>query len=41
LTDVLERLPATTHKDDLGVLLPAYWQPLAAAATPTRETCPA
>jgi hypothetical protein len=40
LTDVLERLPATTHKDGLGVLLPANWQPLA-AATPTRETCPA
>jgi hypothetical protein len=40
LTDVLERLPVMTHQDDLTVLLPAKWQTLA-AATPTRETCPA
>jgi hypothetical protein len=32
---------AMTNKDDLSVLLPADWQPVAAAATPTRETCPA
>jgi hypothetical protein len=41
LTEVLERLPAMTNQDDLTVLLPANWQTLAAAATPTRETCPA
>jgi transposase len=40
LTDVLERLPAMTNQDDLSVLLPANWQPVAAAATPFRETCP-
>jgi transposase len=41
LTDVLERLPAMTNQDDLSVLLPANWQPAAAATAPVRETCPA
>lgn len=36
LTDILERLPAMTNQDDLGVLLPSRWQP-AAAATPASE----
>jgi hypothetical protein len=39
LTDVLERLPAMTHQDDLSVLLPSYWQPATAANKPIRETC--
>jgi hypothetical protein len=30
-----------THQDDLSVLLPANWQPAAAANKPLRETCPA
>ena len=35
LADILERLPAMTNQDDLSVLLPSLWQPVAAAiATP-------
>jgi hypothetical protein len=34
LTDVLERIPAMTNQDDLGVLLPSRWKP-ANAASPT------
>ncbi len=41
LTDVLERLPAMTNRDDLSVLLPANWQPAAAATKQPRKTCPA
>jgi transposase len=32
LTDLLERLPAMTNRDDLGALLPARWRPEAAVA---------
>lgn len=31
LADIFERLPAMTNQDDLGVLLPSRWQPVAAA----------
>jgi hypothetical protein len=41
LADVLERLPAMTNQDDLSVLLPANWQPAAAAAASTVAACPA
>jgi transposase len=34
LADVLERIPAMTNQDDLGVLLPSRWKP-ANAASPT------
>ena len=40
LADVLERLPAMTNRDDLGVLLPSRWQPAAAPAARTVEACP-
>jgi hypothetical protein len=29
--DILERLPAMTHRHDLGVLPPSLWQPATAA----------
>jgi hypothetical protein len=38
LTDVLERLLAMTTQDDLSMLLPSNWQPVAATTTPIRET---
>ena len=41
LTDVLERLPAMTNRDDLSVLLPSKWQPPVAGTNPIRQTCPA
>lgn len=41
LADVLERLPAMTNRDDLGVLLPSRWQPATAPAACTAEACPA
>lgn len=41
LADALERLPAMTNRDDLGVLLPCGWQPAAAPAARTAEACPA
>ena len=42
LTDILERLPAMTNQDDLGVLLPSRWQPSTpAGATVEVETAPA
>jgi transposase len=41
LADILERLPAMTNRDDLGVLLPSRWQPATAAgATVEAETAP-
>lgn len=40
LADVLTRLPATTNRDDLSVLLPSDWQAPVAARAPRRETCP-
>ena len=40
LADVLERLPAMTHQDDLTVLLPANWQAATAAATRAAIACP-
>ncbi len=40
LADVLDRLPAMTNRDDLSVLLPCRWQPAAAPAASTPETCP-
>jgi hypothetical protein len=40
LTDVLDRLPAMTNRDDLGALLPSRWQPAAAPATSAVAVCP-
>ena len=40
LSDVLERLPGMTNRDDLTVLLPAHWQPVNAAAAPAPMACP-
>ena len=41
LANILERLPAMTNRDDLGVLLPSRWQPATAAgATVEAETAP-
>jgi transposase len=40
LTDVLDRLPAMTNRDDLGALLPSRWQPAAAPAACAAEACP-
>ena len=40
LADVLERLPAMTNRDDLGVLLPSRWQTATAPAANTAEACP-
>lgn len=41
LTDVLERLPAMTNRDDLSVLLPSKWRQQVAGSKPIREACPA
>jgi len=38
LTDVLERLPAMTNRDDLEILLPSHWQSPAATRA-TLATC--
>ena len=39
LADVLERLPAMTNQQDLTLLLPANWQPAAAATEQVRVSC--
>jgi hypothetical protein len=40
--DILERIPAMTNRDDLGVLPPSRWQPAnAAGATVELEAAPA
>lgn len=39
VTDVLERLPAMTNRDDLGALLPSRWQTASAPAASTAEAC--
>jgi len=39
LTDVLERLPEMTNRDDLRVLRPSRWQPAAAPAASTVVAC--
>ena len=37
LADILERLPAMTNQDDLGILLPSRWQPATNAGAKAEE----